>query len=110
MAPTSFLPLTKKVGVPLTAAAPSPAAAQDLIVGSDLLYERDHAVLLAGFIEHHANPASQVLIADPGRGYVSPFSGLVAGQRYVRSARPMPMAGSFGIPASRGQLFSYLRS
>jgi len=81
----------------------------DLIIGSDLLYERDHAVLLAGFIEHHANPASQVLIADPGRGYVSPFSALMTAQGYVRSAQPMPMAGSFGIPASRGQLFSYLR-
>lgn len=38
----------------------------DLIVGSDLLYERDHAVLLAGFLEHHANPSVQVLVADPG--------------------------------------------
>lgn len=82
----------------------------DLIIGSDLLYERDHAVLLAGFIAHHANPAAEVLIADPGRGYVSPFSTLLAAQGYVRTAQPMPMAKSVGMPASRGQLFSFMRS
>ena len=82
----------------------------DLIVGSDLLYERDHAGLLAGFIGLHAQPASQVLIADPGRGYVSPFSTLMLKLGYVRSAQPMPMAHSIGMPDSRGQLFSFLRT
>lgn len=82
----------------------------DLIVGSDLLYERDHATLLAGFIALHTHPASQVLIADPGRGYVSTFSGLMANLGYVRSAKAMPMANSIGMPDSRGQLFSFLRS
>ncbi len=82
----------------------------DLIVGSDLLYERDHATLLAGFIAQHTHPASQVLIADPGRGYVSTFSALMANLGYVRSAKAMPMANSIGMPDSRGQLFSFLRS
>ena len=82
----------------------------DLIVGSDLLYERDHATLLAGFIALHTHPASQVLIADPGRGYVSTFSALMANLGYVRSAKAMPMANSIGMPDSRGQLFSFLRS
>jgi predicted nicotinamide N-methyase len=82
----------------------------DLIIGSDLLYERGHAALLAGFIDHHANPAAQVLLADPGRGYVSPFSALMAAQGYVRTAQSMPMADSIGMPASRGQLFSFVRT
>ena len=82
----------------------------DLIVGSDLLYERDHAVLLAGFIALHTCPVSQVLIADPGRGYISPFSALMVNLGYVRSAKPMPMVNSIGMPDSRGQLFSYLRT
>ena len=82
----------------------------DLILGSDLLYERDHATLLAGFIALHTHPASQVLIADPGRGYVSTFSALMANLGYVRSAKAMPMANSIGMPDSRGQLFSFLRS
>jgi predicted nicotinamide N-methyase len=89
---------------------PTPLLGQfDLIIGSDLLYERDHAALLAGFIDHHANPAAQVLIADPGRGNVSAFSVLMAAQGYVKSAQPLPMEDSVGMPASRGQLFSYLR-
>lgn len=81
----------------------------DLIIGSDLLYERDHAALLAGFINHHANPAAQVLLADPGRGYVSPFSALMTAQGYVRTAQSMPMAESVGMPALRGQLFGFVR-
>ncbi len=82
----------------------------DLIIGSDLLYERDHAALLAGFIDHHADAAAQVLIADPGRGYVNPFSTLMAAQGYTRTAQPMPMAKSVGMPASRGRLFSFVRT
>ncbi len=82
----------------------------DLIIGSDLLYEPDHAELLASFIAHHANPAAQVLIADPGRGYVSAFSSLLAAQGYMRTAQPMPMPASVGMPASRGRLFSFVRS
>jgi len=89
---------------------PNPELGQfDLIIGSDLLYERDHADLLAGFIQHHAKPAAQVLIADPGRGYVKPFSVLMAAQGYVRTEQLMPMAGSIGMPPSRGQMFSFLR-
>lgn len=82
----------------------------DLIIGSDLLYEPDHAALLAGFIDHHANPAAEVLIADPGRGYVSPFSLLLAAQGYARTTQPLPMAKSVGMPASRGQLFRFVRN
>lgn len=40
----------------------------DLIVGSDLLYEPDHAGQLAGFIDRHANETCEVIIIDPGRG------------------------------------------
>jgi predicted nicotinamide N-methyase len=39
----------------------------DLIVGSDLLYERGQAESLAGFIGSHALPTSEVIIVDPGR-------------------------------------------
>jgi len=90
---------------------PNPELGQfDLIIGSDLLYERDHATLLAGFIERHAKPAAQVLIADPGRGYVKPFSVLMAAQGYVRTEQRMPMSWSIGLPPSRGQMFSFLRA
>lgn len=40
----------------------------DLIIGSDLLYEDDHAELVANFIEKHAKPICEVIVVDPGRG------------------------------------------
>lgn len=40
----------------------------DMIIGSDLLYEDRHIEQLGDFIEHHANPACEVIITDPGRG------------------------------------------
>ena len=40
----------------------------DLIIGSDVLYERDHPQQLAGFIQRHAAAHAQVLIIDPNRG------------------------------------------
>ena len=40
----------------------------DLIIGSDVLYERDHPQQLAGFLQRHAAEHAQVLIIDPNRG------------------------------------------
>ena len=40
----------------------------DLIIGSDLLYEDEHVLLLAEFINNHAKPRCDVILADPGRG------------------------------------------
>jgi predicted nicotinamide N-methyase len=40
----------------------------DLIIAADVLYERDHAVLLARMVAQHGLPHGAVLIADPRRG------------------------------------------
>ena len=40
----------------------------DLIIGSDLLYERDECGELARFIDCHAAPAAEIWIVDPDRG------------------------------------------
>ena len=40
----------------------------DLIVGSDILYERDVGGELAGFIGRHAEAACEVWVVDPDRG------------------------------------------
>lgn len=45
----------------------------DLIIGSDVLYERDHPQQLAGFIQRHAAAHAQVLIIDPNRGNRAAF-------------------------------------
>jgi len=40
----------------------------DLIIGSDVLYERQQPGQLAAFIDHHAAPSAEVIIVDPDRG------------------------------------------
>ncbi len=45
----------------------------DLIIGSDLLYESDHAGLLSRFIDHHASDRCEVVIVDPSRGHQAKF-------------------------------------
>lgn len=39
----------------------------DLIIGGDVLYDRDHPRLLAHFLQQHLKPKSRVIISDPGR-------------------------------------------
>lgn len=46
----------------------------DMIIGADVLYERDHFSMLSAFIDRHAKPAAEVIIVDPGRGYAGKFS------------------------------------
>ncbi len=46
----------------------------DVIIGSDLLYERAHIELLSNFINQHANPECEVILVDPGRGNHAAFS------------------------------------
>lgn len=40
----------------------------DLIIGSDLLYERQQPGQLAAFIHRHAAPLAEIIIVDPDRG------------------------------------------
>lgn len=79
----------------------------DLIVGSDVLYERDHPALLADFLARHAKPAARVLIADPGRGYRGPFSKRMAEQGYSRSEL-LFRAGGREVEG-KGRILNFLR-
>ena len=45
----------------------------DLIIGSDVLYERQQPAQLARFIDQHAALGAEVLIVDPDRGNRSAF-------------------------------------
>ncbi|KQV52721.1 methyltransferase [Pelomonas sp. Root1217] len=51
----------------------------DLIIGSDVLYERDDGGGLAAFIEKHALPQCELLIVDPNRGNRAAFGKRMAG-------------------------------
>jgi predicted nicotinamide N-methyase len=56
------------------AAAAGEADGFDMVIGADVLYERDHFSMLSTFIDHHARPTAEVIIVDPGRGYAGKFS------------------------------------
>jgi predicted nicotinamide N-methyase len=46
----------------------------DLIIGSDVLYERDEPGHLGAFVLRHALPRAEVLIVDPNRGNRAAFT------------------------------------
>lgn len=80
----------------------------DLLVGSDILYERDHIDLLARVLDRHANPRSQVIFTDPGRGNSAPFTRALATQGYSVSEVRSRFNES-DLPPFRGRLLSYQR-
>ncbi|CAD6879784.1 SAM-dependent methyltransferase [Methylomonas albis] len=54
----------------------------DLIIGSDVLYERHKPEQLANFIVRHAAPNAQVIIVDPDRGNRVGFCREITGLGY----------------------------
>lgn len=51
----------------------------DLVIASDVLYQRDHPQLLAGFIDRHSLTTSQIVVVDPARGNLSNFGNALSG-------------------------------
>ncbi len=76
----------------------------DLIIGSDLLYERDAFGGLASFIGRHANARSQVWIVDPDRGNRAAFGRQMATEGF--SSRSEERLDAL---AYKGRLMSYER-
>lgn len=80
----------------------------DLIIASDVLYERGHAEQLSLLLGKHARPEAEVLITDPGRGNSGAFTTSLRGQGYaldeVRTA-----FDDGDLPPYRGRLLSYRR-
>ena len=80
----------------------------DLMIGSDLLYERDAAGSLAGFIGRHSAPAAEVWIVDPDRGNRPAFNGRMAALGFsTHQERLDQPAGA--LAAYKGRLLVYRR-
>lgn len=80
----------------------------DLIVGSDILYERNHAGMLAELIQRLAAPTAKVLITCPGRGYGNHFTRLL--ESFGFALTETRMAFNVGEkPPFRGRLLCYRR-
>lgn len=59
----------------------------DLIIGSDILYERQQPEQLAAFIHSHSAPHAEIIIVDPDRGNRVGFCKAMAGQGYGFTSR-----------------------
>jgi len=79
----------------------------DLIIGSDILYERGHAAQVADMMLRHAQPDAEVLITDPGRGNSGPFTRALAAQGYTATEQRSRFDER--DVESRGRLLSYRR-
>ncbi len=80
----------------------------DLIIGSDLLYESEHAELLAEFIDQHAKSHCEVIIVDPERGQRAKFSKQMVALGYSHSQSSIGSTDS-PDPPLRGKILRYLR-
>ena len=82
-----------------------------LIIGSDVLYDRDACTALAGFIGRHASDAtaSEVWIVDPERGNRPAFTRLMAAQGYGLEQLRLDTPATPIKPAYRGRLLRYRR-
>ncbi len=81
----------------------------DLVIGSDILYERDHPSLLAAFLAGHTKMAAHVVMTDPGRMYCGQFNTKMSAQGYTRTERRQQFTGTESrFP--RGRIMSFVRS
>ncbi|MBI3715042.1 MAG: SAM-dependent methyltransferase [Betaproteobacteria bacterium] len=81
----------------------------DLIIASDVLYERDQPEELAAFIDLHANAVVDVVIVDPGRGNRSAFSHCMARLGYSLDLQRAARAQNSGEPFA-GHILRLARS
>lgn len=81
----------------------------ELIIGSDVLYERDDGGVLPRFIERHAAAASEVLIVDPNRGNRTPFHRRMAALGYTLEETVLQAPLTVRSAAYRGRLLHYRR-
>lgn len=80
----------------------------DLMIGSDILYERRHIDQLSALLKRHARASAEIVFTDPGRGNSAPFTRALAEQGYsVTEVRTR--FNESDTPPFRGRLLSYRR-
>ena len=85
----------------------------DLIVGSDILYERDERGTLAHFIDLHAAPAAEVWVVDPNRGNRAHFNRNMAELGFAMHEDPLDRVAAQGLDghaAYKGRMLTYTRA
>lgn len=79
----------------------------DLIIGSDVLYDRDGTLHLAGFLGRHASADGEVWIVDPDRGNRVAFNRAMAVAGFRLREERLDRAGMPGAGAYKGRLLRY---
>ncbi len=79
----------------------------DLIVGSDVLYERDDSGSLPWFISQHAAPGAQIWIVDPDRSNRTAFNRQMAELGLSMTEQRIDIAPSSGVVAYKGRMLKY---
>jgi len=81
----------------------------DMIIASDVLYERGHASLLADVVQRHAEPRAEVVISDPGRGNSAALSRLLDAQGFsLHASREGIQDDAAALP--RGRVLHFRRA
>lgn len=80
----------------------------DLIIASDVLYERQLPKTLANFIADHAAPAAEVLVIDPNRGHRAKFADHMKTFGYAHKETRVACTWSSG-ESYRGRMLTYNR-
>ncbi len=103
-------------GSPLRTGTPAPAredrrgnASYDLIIGSDLLYERDAGGTLPAFIAARAAPGAEVWIVDPDRGNRAAFVRQMLGCGFDAREERLDTPADADAPAYKGRVLIYRR-
>lgn len=94
---------------PVCAQGPRLQGRFELIIGSDVLYERDDDGVLARFIDRHAAAVGEVLIVDPNRANRTAFHRRMAQMGYALQETLLLAAASPQAAAYRGRLLHYRR-
>jgi len=79
----------------------------DVLIGADILYEREHIDLLSAFISRHAQAKCEVILVDPGRGNHAAFSKKMIQLGFQHSQKNVQDV--FGHGTFKGKVLSYVR-
>ena len=82
----------------------------DLVMGSDLLYERDEGGTLARFIALHTRAAAQVWVIDPDRGNRPAFTRHMALQGFAVQEERLHTSALPPAPRYKGRVLVYTRT
>ena len=82
----------------------------DLVIGSDLLYERDEGGALARFIALHTTPAAQVWVVDPDRGNRPAFTRRMAEHGFAVQEERLHAPALPPAPRYKGRVLVYART